>query len=71
MFATVIDRTSPFPYNGLLGGSFNFYSNFDKTFCKQTVEILIRRCIMQRLAWSSLFANVAQKGHSYNIKRNQ
>ena len=28
----------------LLGSMFQFHSNFGNTFCKQTVETLIRRC---------------------------
>ena len=28
-----------------------FYSNFNRTFCRQIVETLIRRCILQRLIW--------------------
>ena len=39
-----INWTSPFPILGLLGGIFHFYSNFNRTFCKQTVETLIRHC---------------------------
>ena len=35
----------------MLGGIFHFYSNFNTTFCKQTVETLIRRCIVRRLIW--------------------
>ena len=35
----------------------HFYSNFNRTFCKQTVETLIRR----RLIWASLFAYIPQK----------
>ena len=30
---------------------FHFYSNFQRKFCKQTVENLIRRCIVLRLIW--------------------
>ena len=41
-FPTVINWTSPVPLEGLLGGILHFYSNFNRTFCKQTVEILIR-----------------------------
>ena len=29
---------SPFPILGLLGGTFHFYSDFNRAFCKQTVE---------------------------------
>ena len=39
----------------------SFYSNFDRSFCKQTVETLIRRHILPRLIWSPLFAYVPQK----------
>ena len=35
-FPTLISRTAPFPILGVLGGIFHFYSNFDRTFCKQT-----------------------------------
>ena len=42
-FPTVINWTSPFPFSGLLGGILHFYSNFNRPFCKQTVENLIRR----------------------------
>ena len=41
-----------FRCKGSLGGTFHFYSNFDRTFCKQTVEILIRKSGV----WSPLFA---------------
>ena len=40
-----------FRCKGSLGGTFHFYSNFDRTFCKQTVEILIRRRFLRRLVW--------------------
>ena len=36
---------------GLLGGIFHFHSNFNGTFCAQTVETLIRHCILQCLIW--------------------
>ena len=35
----------------MLGGILHFYSNFNRTFCKETVEILIRRRILQHLIW--------------------
>ena len=41
-FPAPINWTTPFPFKGLLGGTFHFISNFNRTFCKQTVEIL--RC---------------------------
>ena len=37
-YPTVINWNSLFPIKGLLGVSFHFYSNFDKTICKQKVE---------------------------------
>ena len=33
-FPTIINWTSLFPFLGLLGGIFNFYSNFKRNFCK-------------------------------------
>ena len=30
---------------------FHFYSNFDRTFSKQTVETLVRRRVLRRLIW--------------------
>ena len=50
-FPTLINWTSPFPFYGLLSGIFYFYSNFNRTFCAQTVEALIRHCILQCLIW--------------------
>ena len=46
----LINLTSPFPWLQL-DGIFHFYSNLDRTVCKQTVETLIRRCIVWRLIW--------------------
>ena len=43
-------------YIYILGGIFHFYSNFDRAFCKQTVETLIGRH-----SGSALFAYVPQK----------
>ena len=34
-----------------VGRYFSFYSNFNRTFCKQTVEILIRPHVLWRLVW--------------------
>ena len=48
-FPTVINRNSPFLFVWV--GIFHFYSNFNRTFYKQTVETLIRRCVMWRLVW--------------------
>ena len=56
-FPIIINWTSPFPILGLLGGIVHFYSNFKRNFCKQTVENLTRRCILQRLIW---FCTVCQ-----------
>ena len=53
---------SLFPILGLFGGIFHFYSNFKRDFCQQTVENLIRRRVLRRLVWFSLFADVPQKG---------
>ena len=46
---SVIRRKGPFSNIGVLRGIFHFYSNFDRTFCKHTVETLIRRRILRRL----------------------
>ena len=37
-FHNLTNLTSPFPILGLLGGTFHFYSNFKRNFCKQTGE---------------------------------
>ena len=44
-------RMSPSPILGVLGGSFHFYSNSNRTFCEQTVVTLIRRRVLRRLIW--------------------
>ena len=44
-----VRRTSPCPLLGMLGGTFNSYSNFNGLFCKQIVETLIRRRVLRRL----------------------
>ena len=49
-FPSSISLTSQFPILGLLG---SIYSNFNRTFCKQTVENQIRRRILRRLIWLS------------------
>ena len=51
VFPILIKWTNPLAILGVLGGIFHFYSNFNGTFGKQTVETLIRRCILQRLIW--------------------
>ena len=48
--------TNPFPFQELLATIFHFYSNFDRTFCQQTVEILIRRRFCGVGSGSVLFA---------------
>ena len=58
-FPTLIDWASPFPFPLLSIGPvhfhwvvfFHFYSNFNRTFCKQTVETLIRCSILRYLIW--------------------
>ena len=50
-FPILINWTSLFPILGLLGGIFHFYSSFKRSFCKQTVENLIRRRVLRRLIW--------------------
>ena len=41
-FPTHVSRMSPFPILGVLSVIFHFYSNFNRTFCEQTVQTLIR-----------------------------
>ena len=48
-FPIAIGRTSLFQNLGLLGGIFHFYSNCNRTSCKQTVDTLIRRRVLRRL----------------------
>ena len=50
-FPTSINWTNPFPFKGLLGCICLLYSNFKRTFFKQTVETLIRRRVLWRLIW--------------------
>ena len=50
-FPILINWTSSFPIIGLLGGILNFYSNFKRNFCEQTVENLIRCPVLWRLMW--------------------
>ena len=45
-FSIFINRMSPFPILGLFGDIFHIHSHFDRTFCKQTVETLIRHRIL-------------------------
>ena len=48
---TLISRNSSFPNFGVLMVFYIFFSNFNKTFCKLTVKILIRHRIMHCLIW--------------------
>ena len=49
IFLNFINWTSQFQFLGLLGCISQFYSNFDRAFCNNTVETLIRRRFMRRL----------------------
>ena len=44
-----INWNSQFLFKGMLGSIFHFYSNFNKTLFKQTVETLIRRRVLRCL----------------------
>ena len=48
---TLTNWVSLFLFKGLLGGSFHFYSHFNRIFCMQTVKTLIRRHVLWRLIW--------------------
>ena len=50
-FPIDINWNSPFLFLWMLGGIFHIYSNFNRIFCKQTVENLIRRRLLRRLVW--------------------
>ena len=50
-FPTLNSRTSLFLILVVLGGNFLSFSYFNKTICKQTMKILIRRRMMRRLIW--------------------
>ena len=54
-FPISMGRTSLIQILGVLGGIFHFYSNSYRSFCKQTVETLIRRRILRRLVWVCAF----------------
>ena len=43
----------------------HFYSNFIRTFCKQTLVTLIRRCILRRLIWVCTFCLCPTKRTHY------
>ena len=48
----LINWTSPFLFYGMLGAIlFYFYPNFDRIFCKHTVETLIKGNILRHLIW--------------------
>ena len=42
-YPTLINWTSPYPFQKVFGSIFHLDSNFNRTFCWQTVETLIRR----------------------------
>ena len=48
---SLISGTSPYPILGVSGGIFHFFPNYNRTFFKQTVKILIRHRIMRCLIW--------------------
>ena len=51
-FPSIINWSSPFPFQGMMGGIFHFFpSNFDRKCSKQTVQTPIRPCILRRLIW--------------------
>ena len=51
MDPTIINWTNLFRSKGLLGSMTQFHSNFESSFCKQTVEALVRLRILRRLIW--------------------
>ena len=48
-FPISISRMSLFQILGVLSGIFHFYSKVHRIFCRQTVETLIRHCVLRRL----------------------
>ena len=68
-FPTDINWNSPYPILGLLGGIFHFYSEFDRTFCKQTVNNLIRRRRTPRSAASGLFMHCLANKEDKNVRK--
>ena len=50
-FPISIGRMSLSKNLAVLGGIFHFYSHSNRTFCEQTVETLIRSCVLRRLIW--------------------
>ena len=65
-FPSLINWASQFPFEGLLDDSFHFYSNCDRTFCKQTVETLIRR----RIVASGLGIHCLHMSHKKDARLN-
>ena len=64
--STLIIVTSPFPWLGLLSCRFHFHLKFNRTFCSQTVDALIRR---RALTWvCNDFLYVPHKGRKATIK---
>ena len=61
-FPTHINWTSLLPLKGFLGIIFHFYSNYNRTFCKQAVETQIGRHPLSRLIWVCTFCLCLQKG---------
>ena len=50
-FPTLINWTSLFQGLWVVGWYFLFYSNFNRTFSKQTVELQIRCGVLRRQSW--------------------
>ena len=50
-FLILINWSSHFRFKGCLSDAFHIYSNYTRTFCKKTVEILNKRCSLWRLIW--------------------
>ena len=50
-FPILINWVSPFPFLGVSGVLFQFYSILNRNSCKQTVKTLIRPRVLRRLIW--------------------
>ena len=50
-FTTLVNWTNLFRVLGVLGSKCQFQLNFKSTFCRRTVETLIRRRVLRRLVW--------------------
>ena len=60
-FPSLIDWASPFPFKGMLRGIYHLHSHLSKTFCKQKVETLISRHILQSInTFTVLFVKIKQ-----------